>query len=98
MVSPNGLGVRLRTGPSTAYGVLAVYPVGTSATILSSGTYWHYVRIGNRTGYMMSQFLSTGAVPPTKPETGSYTADADAYDSGQHDLDTGQRKLPSPFL
>ena len=74
VVSANGLGVRLRTGPSTAYGVLAVYPVGTSATILSSGTYWHYVRIGNRTGYMMSQFLSTGAVPPTKPETGSYTA------------------------
>ena len=74
VVSGNGLGVRLRTGPSTAYGVLAVYPVGTSATILSSGTYWHYVRIGNRTGYMMSQFLSTGAVPPTKPETGSYTA------------------------
>ena len=31
-------------------------------------------------------------------DTGSYTADADAYDSGQHDLDTGQCELPSPFL
>ncbi|MGN1019846.1 MAG: SH3 domain-containing protein [Aristaeellaceae bacterium] len=74
VVSANGLGVRLRTGPSTAYGVLAVYPVGTSATILSSGTYWHYVRIGNRTGYMMSQFLSTGSVPSTPSESGGYIA------------------------
>ncbi|MGN0746524.1 MAG: SH3 domain-containing protein, partial [Aristaeellaceae bacterium] len=74
VVSANGLGVRLRTGPSTAYGVLAVYPMGTSATILSSGTYWHYVRIGNRTGYMMSEFLSTGAVPPTTPDSSTYTA------------------------
>ena len=31
-------------------------------------------------------------------DTGGYAADADAYDSGQHDLDTGQCNLPSPFL
>ncbi|MGN0779708.1 MAG: SH3 domain-containing protein [Aristaeellaceae bacterium] len=74
VVSANGLGVRLRTGPSTAYGVLAVYPVGTAATILSSGTYWHYVRIGNRTGYMMSQFLSSGTTPSKPSNATGYTA------------------------
>ena len=31
-------------------------------------------------------------------DTGGYTADADAYDSCQHDLDTGQSNFPSPFL
>ena len=31
-------------------------------------------------------------------DTGGYTADADAYDSSKHDLDTGQCELPSPFL
>lgn len=72
VVSANGLGVRLRTGPSTAYGVIATYPVGTSATILSSGTYWHYISINGRKGYMMSQFLSTGSTPVAP--TSSYTA------------------------
>ena len=72
VVSANGLGVRMRTGPSTAYGVIAKYPVGTSATILSSGTYWHYISINGRKGYMMSQFLSTGSAPVTP--SSSYTA------------------------
>ena len=31
-------------------------------------------------------------------DTGCYTADANAYDSSKHDLDTGQCELPSPFL
>ena len=31
-------------------------------------------------------------------DTGGYTADADAYDSCQHDLDTGQSDFSSPFL
>ena len=39
VVSSNGRGVRLRTGPSTAYGVLRVCPVGTAVTILASGTF-----------------------------------------------------------
>lgn len=72
VVSGNGLGVRLRTGPSTAYGVIGLYPVGTSATILSSGKTWHYVRIGKQTGYMMSQFLSVGG--SVTPPAQSYTA------------------------
>lgn len=92
VVSANGLGVRLRTGPSTAYGVLGVYPVGTSATILRSGSYWHYVRIGNRTGYMMSQFLSTGGSGSVRPPetSGGYTA----YVTSQNGLGVRLRKGP----
>ena len=72
VVSANGKGVRLRSGPSKAYGILGVYPVGTVATILAEGTYWDYIRIGSMTGYMMSEFLSTGAPIPVKP--GGYMA------------------------
>ena len=61
VVSANGYGVKLRTGPSTAYGVIKVCPVGTAVTILAKGTYWDFIRVGNQTGYMMNQFLSTGA-------------------------------------
>ena len=59
VVSANGLDVRLRSGPSTAYGVIGLYPVGTSATILASGKNWHYVRIGRQVGYMMAKYLTT---------------------------------------
>ena len=74
VVSRNGLGVRLRTGPSTTYGILGLYPVGTQATILRSGSCWHYVRIGRHTGYMMSEFLSTGTGTTPPSAVGGYTA------------------------
>lgn len=74
VVSRNGLGVRLRTGPSTNYGILGLYPVGTQATILRSGSGWHYVRIGRHTGYMMSEFLSTGTGTTPPSAVGGYTA------------------------
>lgn len=61
VVSSNGMGVKLRTGPSTGYGVIMVVPVGTVVTILLEGDQWHYIRVGDKMGYMMAQFLSTGA-------------------------------------
>mgnify|MGYP004668791857 FL=1 len=73
VVSSNGRGVRLRTGPSTAYGVLRVCPVGTAVTILASGTYWDFIRVDGQTGYMMSQYLSTGTFP-VQPAPTEYLA------------------------
>ena len=75
VVSPNGLGVRLRSGPSTAYGILRVCPVGTVVQILSSGTNWSYVRVGGINGYMMSIYLASGGgITPTPPVGPGYTA------------------------
>lgn len=73
VTSNNGKGVRLRTGPSTAYGVIGLYSVGTKATILRSGTYWHYVKIGGQKGYMMAAYLTREQVAPPA-STGGYTA------------------------
>ncbi|MDD3336955.1 MAG: SH3 domain-containing protein [Eubacteriales bacterium] len=65
VVSSNGYGVRLRSGPSTSYRILKKFAVGTRAVILQSGTYWTRIEIGGMTGYMMNQFLSKdGYVPP----------------------------------
>lgn len=92
VVSSNGLGVRMRTGPGTAYGVLGLYPVGTRVTILKMGGSWHYIRIGNTTGYMMSQYLSTnGGTVVTPPATsGGYTA----YVTSENGLGVRLRKGP----
>lgn len=76
VTSANGLPVRLRLGPGTGYGVIAKYSVGTKVTILSRGTYWHYVRIGNQTGYMMADYISGGTPgpAPTPAPSAGYTA------------------------
>ena len=87
VTSRNGKGVRLRSGPSTAYGVIGLYSVGTQLTILSSGTYWHYVKIGNQRGYMMAEFV-------TQKTPGS-AADYTAYVTSKNGRGVNLRKGPS---
>ena len=60
VVSANGLAVRLRSGPSVNYPILATYAVGTPLTILSTGETWSKIRINGRTGYMMNDFIKIG--------------------------------------
>ena len=61
VTSANGLGVRMRSGPGTTYGVIGNYPVGTKVTILAKGTYWFQISINGQVGYMMSQYLTTSS-------------------------------------
>ncbi len=71
VISANGKPVRLRSGPSTQYSIIASYAVGTPLTVLSSGDTWCKVRINGRTGYMMTEFISILGAGET---TGGYTA------------------------
>lgn len=61
VISSNGYGVRLRMGPGTNYRVIRKFDVGTPATILQRGQYWCKISIQGYTGFMMSQFLTTGS-------------------------------------
>jgi uncharacterized protein YgiM (DUF1202 family) len=67
VTSANGYGVRLRTGPSKGYRVLAVYAVGTEVTVLQTGVIWSRIQIGSTVGYMMSEFLTASPSPTTPP-------------------------------
>lgn len=87
VTSANGKSVRLRSGPSTNYGTLGSYPVGTAATILSKGTYWFQVSIAGKTGYMMSQFLTT--VQPGTGSTGDTTTGGTTGDTTGGSTATG---------
>ena len=69
----NGKPVRMRSGPSTDYGVVASYSVGTQVKVLISGADWSKIRVGTRTGYIMSKFLSVTNITPSTPSS-SYTA------------------------
>ena len=55
--SANGLGVRLRTGPSKSHSIIGVYSVGTQVTVLEKGAIWDKIQVGSRVGYMMNEFL-----------------------------------------
>ena len=90
VTSKNGLSVRLRTGPSTQYSTIASYAVGTPVTILISGDDWCKVRIGGRTGYMMTEFLTTKPEGGTDPGS-TYTA----YVKSANGLGVRMRSGPS---
>lgn len=70
VVSSNGKGVYLRSGPSTADPAIALYPVGTQVTVLKTNGTWDYIKIGTRTGYMMHKFLSTTYISTTITSVG----------------------------
>lgn len=59
VTSPNGLGVRLRSGPGTGYAALASYTPGTKGTVLKQYGNFTQIQIGTVTGYMMSRYLTT---------------------------------------
>lgn len=67
--SANGKAVRLRSGPSVQYSIIATYAVGTPLTVLSTSGDWCKVRVNGRTGYMMKEFITIGGTV-----SGGYTA------------------------
>ena len=72
VTSSNGKPVRLRSGPSVQYSIIASYAVGTPLTILTTGDTWSKIRINGRTGYMMNDFIKTG--DSAGSVAGGYTA------------------------
>ena len=74
VVSGNGYGVRMRSGPSTTYAVLRKWPVGTRAIILAEGQNWCRISVGGNVGYMMTQFLRKDGSPVP-----SYDGDATVW-------------------
>ena len=67
VTSPNGLNVRLRSGPGTGYSILASYAPGTKCTIINAGSNWCMIQIGSYTGYMMTKYLTSAEPGPTPP-------------------------------
>ncbi len=77
VTSANGQGVNLRSGPAKTYPSIGFYSVGTPATMISRGNTWSYILVGNRSGYMMTQFLTeTEPVSPVTPGTNAYVVSA----------------------
>lgn len=72
VVSQNGAGVNMRSGPSKGSRVIGFYAYGTKGGMIHPGTVWSMVTIDGRQGYMMSQFISKTAPKPPVTPGGSY--------------------------
>lgn len=95
VTSKNGKSVRMRSGPSTSYSTIASYAVGTPVTILISGDDWCKVRINGRTGYMMTEFITTTNIGGSSGATNSSTAYVTSKNGLSVNLRTGAGKLYS---
>ena len=98
IVSGNGKPVRLRSGPSVNYPIIASYAVGTKLTILSTGGTWSKVRVNGRTGYMMNEYLkpsATGSTGNTGSNSGTAAGSYTAYVVSQNGKTVVLRSGPS---
>jgi len=75
----NGGSVKLRQSSDpkrSGYSIWEEIPSGTKAEVLQSGENWSRIRIGNRTGWMMSRFLvSDDGDVPAEPELAEVPAE-----------------------
>lgn len=70
VTSSNGKSVNLRNGAGTGYGTLAALPVGTSVYVTGTAAGgWSKVEYADKSGYVMSKFLTTSYVEPTSGPT-----------------------------
>lgn len=66
--------LNLRSGPSTAYEVIAEIPRGTLIVVTSYGSEWCAIRWGSLSGYVMTAYLSFDVDAPTNSPTSAPTA------------------------
>ena len=77
VTSQNGKGVNLRSGPGKNNSSIGFYSVGTEAVMITKGSTWSYIRVGNRYGYMMTKFITTQQPDvPVPPVAGAYVVSA----------------------
>ncbi len=63
--SINSNGVNFRTGPSTSSKKISVLKKNTAVVILQTSNGWNKIKIGTKTGYVSSKFVSNSVVKTT---------------------------------
>ncbi len=67
-----GIGLNLRSAPSTEASILTSFKPGTAVNVLLKGNGWHKVTVDTLTGYMSSKYLSTSASSGSGTSTTGY--------------------------
>ena len=69
VTASSGGTVNLRTKAKATAALIDRIPIGARVEILSAGDVWSKVKYGGMTGYIMSQFLTSGEVPAPAEST-----------------------------
>jgi hypothetical protein len=96
----NGGAVKLRQGKDPKkkeYAVWEEYPSGTKAEVLKHGETWSRIRVGNRTGWMMTEFLVTddSGIPAEQalPESGELRVESgELFQSEEFRVESGDEE------
>ena len=70
----NGIGVRMRSGPSTTSQILGSYNTGTAMTVTGSSGNWYAVTYNGKSGYVCKDYMTMTAPANTTPAPASGTA------------------------
>ena len=98
VTSRNGKGVNLRSGPGKNYSSIGFYSVGTEAAMITKGNTWSYIRVGNRYGYMMTEFITTKQPDtPVPPTAGAYVVSANGKNVNLRTAPTTSSKIIKSF-
>ena len=97
VTSGNGKGVNLRSGPDKAYSSIGFYSVGTPATMITKGSTWSYILIGNRYGYMMTRYLTQTKPNPVIPGSGAYVVSANGKSVNLRESPTTGSRIIASF-
>ena len=97
VTSRNGKGVNLRSGPGKGYSSIGFYSVGTSAWMISKGPAWSYIRVGDRYGYMMTQFVTETKPVYPFPVSGAYVVSANGLNVNLRAAPTTASKVIRSF-
>lgn len=95
--SIKGSDVRLRTGPSLEYNILANYDTGTALTADGVSGDWYSVTIGNKSGFVHKDYISFGTVGTQSTAAATYTISAEAQGTVKKLLETAVSYLGTPY-
>lgn len=65
IVTPNGTGLNLRTGPGKGYPSMGQYQGGSYVMVLQKGADWWKVSADGQVGYMSTEYLRDGVLTPS---------------------------------
>lgn len=81
-------GVNLRGGPATSYDRITTVDYGTKVDVAAREGNWSFVRVGNRFGWISSDYLST-TQPAPQAATASSSTSARTNTSGRSEATAG---------
>lgn len=82
--------VHLRAGPGTGYDSQGLFFTGTPVVCYGTSGAWTQVSVGAQTGYIMSQYLTTGYVASRQPSAYAVGGQGDSWAVYQVPLDRAQ--------